>query len=370
MQNNDIARFCNYLREKLPTWKDLTNDEIDFHLFSSITNKVYKVTAKKEGCEHSPLILRHFCGLEGIVDKEKEIKVFAEMSKTGFGPQCYAHDDDIRLEEFIPSRCIKPHEYKEKLMRRKLARTMAAIHKLEVPNVDRTTLFELILEDKPYFQTYVDKCDKDIYSPEEKKLVEQVRDLVSQEERDFIKEILPREDVSFSHNDLLQGNVLISDGKEDVIFIDYEYASYNFRGYDIGNTFREATFDYGYPETPYFKIVDENFPNDEELRDFMRYYIVFTDLKKEEGERIGEDLLTNDEAMKTLLEKNYNAEELKKREDSLVRDTMIGVMMSAYYWAVWGLKMHKSVDVQFDYLTFVKALYDIYHSYKKNLFSK
>lgn len=43
--------------------------------------------------------------------------------------------------------------------------------------------------------------------------------------------------VVFCHNDLLLGNVINTPGQ--VMFIDYEYACYNYQAYDIGNHFAE-----------------------------------------------------------------------------------------------------------------------------------
>mmetsp|Transcript_38389 Transcript_38389/g.34191 ORF Transcript_38389/g.34191 Transcript_38389/m.34191 type:complete len:101 (+) Transcript_38389:671-973(+) len=94
--------------------------------------------------------------------------------------------------------------------------------------------------------------------------------------------VLPTDEPVFSHNDLLQGNVLIRKDDDGIILIDYEYAAYNFRGYDIGNMFRESLFDYNHPEPPYFKVYPEYYPSDEELKEFLRYYIVFSDLDHEE----------------------------------------------------------------------------------------
>jgi len=370
MESNDFPRFRDFLRTKLPSWKNLTDSDIEFFLFSSITNKVYKVTSKTEGVSPQVVILRNFCGKEGIVDKDKEIKVFNEMSKTGFGPKCYAQEGDIRLEEFIPSRTIHPHEYKEKTVRRKLARTLAAIHCLEVPEVERIGLFESILKDPRYFRMYDEKCEEDIYSPEEKKVIETLKKATSKEEQNFIDSILPKDDIVFSHNDLLQGNILISQEKEDTIFIDYEYASYNFRGYDIGNMFKEATFDYGVSQPPYFQIKDENFPNDEELRDFLRYYLVFVKMSLTEITEKGDEMIENEELVQEYLEKYFQPEALKERIEALVRETMIGVMLSYYYWLVWGVKMHKTVDIPFDYLEFSRLKYERYLGLKKKLFDQ
>jgi thiamine kinase-like enzyme len=355
---------------KLPTWKDLTDEDIEFHLFTSITNKVYKVTAKKDDISPKTIILRNFCSQEGIVDKAKEAKVFAEMSRGGFGPKCYGHEGDIRLEEFIPSRTIQPHEYRQRLMRRKLARTMAAIHKLEVPNVDRKTLFEVTLDDPKFYKQFDDKCDQeDLYTPQEKEIIRELRMVSSLEEQKYVRDILPLDDIVFSHNDLLQGNVLITEGKENVMFIDYEYASYNFRGYDIGNMYKEATFDYHYTQTPYFQVLDCNFPEEEELKDFLRYYIAFSDMEDAELKEKSDGLIENDEAMKEYLIKKYDPKDLKRRENALYRNTKIGVMLSHYYWLIWAVKMHKTSDSPFNYLEFARVKVGYYQKLKVEIAS-
>lgn len=43
----------------------------------------------------------------------------------------------------------------------------------------------------------------------------------------------------FCHNDLLLGNVIYTEALNKVTFIDYEYAEYNYQGFDIGNHFTE-----------------------------------------------------------------------------------------------------------------------------------
>lgn len=45
--------------------------------------------------------------------------------------------------------------------------------------------------------------------------------------------------VVFCHNDLLLANVIYNAEKYSVTFIDYEYSSYNFQAFDIGNHFSE-----------------------------------------------------------------------------------------------------------------------------------
>lgn len=57
----------------------------------------------------------------------------------------------------------------------------------------------------------------------------QLKDVISQIESPVV----------FAHNDLLLGNILYNDCDNRVIFIDYEYADYNYQAYDIGNHFAE-----------------------------------------------------------------------------------------------------------------------------------
>ena len=44
--------------------------------------------------------------------------------------------------------------------------------------------------------------------------------------------------IVFGHNDLLGANIL-EDMAGRVVFIDFEYGEYNYRGFDIGNHFCE-----------------------------------------------------------------------------------------------------------------------------------
>lgn len=45
----------------------------------------------------------------------------------------------------------------------------------------------------------------------------------------------PNFPVVFCHNDVQALNILFNGSKDKVYFIDFEYASYNYRGWDIGN---------------------------------------------------------------------------------------------------------------------------------------
>lgn len=60
--------------------------------------------------------------------------------------------------------------------------------------------------------------------------------------------------VVFSHNDMQEGNILLrqSSQKPELVVIDFEYCSYNYRGFDVANHFLEWQFDYTAPKYPFF----------------------------------------------------------------------------------------------------------------------
>jgi len=60
--------------------------------------------------------------------------------------------------------------------------------------------------------------------------------------------------VTFCHNDMQEGNILLLQNtrKPKLVLIDFEYCSYNYRGFDIANHFAEWQYDYTASEYPFF----------------------------------------------------------------------------------------------------------------------
>jgi len=53
--------------------------------------------------------------------------------------------------------------------------------------------------------------------------------------------------------------------------------------------------------------------------------------------------------------------------DKLFRETKIGVMLSYYYWMVWGIKMCKTPDSDFDYIEFSFIKFNSYQKLKEEI---
>lgn len=81
-----------------------------------------------------------------------------------------------------------------------------------------------------------------------------------------------RSPVVFCHNDLQEGNILLKEsepGCRSLCLIDYEYCSYNYRGFDIANHFIEWIYDYTNPVYPYYSVNKEQFPTKDQQ---VKYY--------------------------------------------------------------------------------------------------
>ncbi len=76
--------------------------------------------------------------------------------------------------------------------------------------------------------------------------------------------------VVFCHNDLQVGNILKT---ADLMLIDYEFAGYTNRGFDIGNHFIERMFNNHCAVYPYFSYDFGRYPTRDEQVDFVSAYI-------------------------------------------------------------------------------------------------
>lgn len=72
--------------------------------------------------------------------------------------------------------------------------------------------------------------------------------------------------IVFCHNDMQEGNILLRQNtrKRELVIIDFEYCSYNYRGFDLANHFVEWQYDYTAEEYPFFHERKGAGPTDEQ----------------------------------------------------------------------------------------------------------
>lgn len=150
--------------------------------------------------------------------------------------------------------------------------------------------------------------------------------------------------VVFCHNDLLAANIMYDDETNDLCFIDYEYGSYNFRGYDIGNHFCERSINYNIEEYPHFKINPSDYPSQEEQREFLYSYL--TEYYKQKG--IDTEVTENDVR-------------------NLIIEANIFTLASHFLWSCWSIIQASSSDIDFGYLEFATERMADYYRRKQGI---
>ena len=113
--------------------------------------------------------------------------------------------------------------------------------------------------------------------------------------------------IAFTHNDLINGNLMEVEG--EVRLIDFEYGFYAHSAHDIGNHFLEWTINYEFPEPPLYEIRHEDYPSEAQQRRFVRSYLT----ARGEG-------AVSDAAV-----------------EAFVAESKLFTMASHFMWACWGL---------------------------------
>jgi ethanolamine kinase len=120
--------------------------------------------------------------------------------------------------------------------------------------------------------------------------------------------------IVFSHNDLLASNIIYDKNQDSVLFIDYEYSSYNYRGFDIGNHFCEfAGFECNWSRYPSRKLQWK----------WLRNYL---------SSFLHTDIISDDEITKLYIEVNQFS------------------LAAHLYWGIWALVQAHYSDIKFDYM--------------------
>ncbi|XP_045342076.1 choline kinase alpha isoform X13 [Leopardus geoffroyi] len=156
--------------------------------------------------------------------------------------------------------------------------------------------------------------------------------------------------VVFCHNDCQEGNILMLEGRENsekqkLMLIDFEYSSYNYRGFDIGNHFCEWMYDYNYEKYPFFRANILKYPTKRQQLHFISNYLAafqneFENLSNEEKCIIEEEML---------LEVNRFA------------------LASHFFWGLWSIVQAKISSIEFGYMDYAQARFDAYFDQKRKL---
>ncbi|XP_059637985.1 probable ethanolamine kinase [Cornus florida] len=318
-------RIIELCKDLFKQWSNLDNSHFSLDTISGgITNLLLKVSIREENGNTVNMTLRLYGpNTEYVIDRERELQAIGYLSAAGFGAKLLGVFGNGMVQSFINARTLTPLDMRKPKLAAEIAKQLRKFHQVEVPGSKEPQLWNEIFkffkkasglkfDDNENQRKYETVSFKEVHTE-----VMELKELTS----------LLNAPVVFAHNDLLSGNLMLNDDEEKLYFIDFEYGSYNYRGFDIGNHFNEyAGYDCDY----------SLYPNKDEQYHFFRHY-----LEPEKPNEVSE-----------------------KDLEALYVETNTFMLASHLYWALWALIQAKMSPIDFDYLSYFFLRYNEYKKQK------
>ncbi|XP_076919188.1 putative ethanolamine kinase [Bidens hawaiensis] len=324
-------RLVELFKDLFKHWSNL--DESHFiaeKLSGGITNKLYKVSVEEENGNTVHVTVRIYGpNTEYVINRDRELKAIVHLSAAGFGPKLLGTFENGMVQSFIHARTLDTSDMRKPKLAAEIAKQLKSFHQVDIPGSKEPQLWNDIFKffKKASNLTFDDRQKQNMYK--------KISFAEVETEIKNLKELTVHLNapVVFAHNDLLSGNLMLNDDEEKLYFIDFEYGSYSYRGFDIGNHFNEyAGFECDYTL----------YPSKDEQYHFFRHY-----LNPEKPDKV----LDND-------------------LEALYVETTCYMLASHLYWALWALIQAKMSDIEeFDYLEYFFPRYNEYKRRKDECFS-
>lgn len=304
-----IEGSVSVLKLVRPDWD---RDNIKFKIFTDgITNKLV-------GCFHDKnpddVILVRVYGhkTDMLIDRLAETRNIQLLHAAGYAPRIYATFQNGLAYEYVPGVILTVETCRSPEIYPLVATMMANIHKLDCgQNIPREPAgWKKVVQFLSIIPTSFSDAQKQARFvstiPSKENLQNEFHWLQSELEK-------LKSPVVFCHNDLLLANVIYNAEKYSVTFIDYEYSSYNFQAFDIGNHFSEFA---GVEDLDFTR-----YPSSEFQKKWLKVYL-----------------------------EAYSGHALKKDIDCLYVQVNKFSLLSHFLWALWSLIQAEHSNINFDFL--------------------
>lgn len=319
------AQVRDVCRTLIKRWSGLNNSHFKVERVSGgITNLLLKVSVKNEHEEDAPVTVRVFGpNTDVVIDRERELQAICYLSAAGFGAKLLGIFANGMVQSFIDACTLTPTDMSKPKLAAEIARELRKFHEMEIPGSKDPQLWSDIFKflDKASSLRFEDAAKQAKYTSIS---FDELR-----EEAMSLKAFTDclNAPIVFAHNDLLSGNLMRSEKEEKLYLIDFEYGSYNFRGYDIANHFNEyAGFECDY----------SLYPDKDSQYHFFRHY-----LSPDNPELASESEL-----------------------EAVYVETNCYALASHLYWACWAIVQAKYSPIEFDYLEYYFLRYNEYKKQK------
>ncbi|CAF3526428.1 unnamed protein product [Adineta steineri] len=283
--------------------------------------------------------------------------VCALLSERKIGPYVHGIFPEGRIEDFIEAESLNPSDLNNEDISRKLGGLLGELHQTDMPLAKEPVWFsrtiEQYLSDLP---TYIDK----LRTEHDREIFKEIQSVCNfKEEFEQLKNLLSTIDspVCFTHNDFHAGNILrLKSQPDNYTVIDFEYCSYNYRGYDIGNYFSELMFDYkSATEWPFFNVDFTLYPNENQQMIFITSYIDSSIQSRNKNNSSPNAMMNGSNS------NEIDGSDRNELARQIMKEANYFALASHFFWTLWALNMAASTTIKFGYMEFARARLTAYH---------
>ncbi|KAG0050954.1 hypothetical protein BGZ83_004247 [Gryganskiella cystojenkinii] len=245
----------------------------------AMTNCIYLVSGPSREGETLPrkILLRVYgIGLESLFSREKELHWLQNLSTMDIGPSLMGIFKNGRFEQYVESTTLTKEDLRDPRTSRHIAHRLCELHNIvnvfPPPEGTIPQSQENIAKWIPLAKAAIDKIIAK--NPSKKADLEELDfDRLLVEIDEVHRELLAvHSPLVFAHNDTQYGNILrTTDEDGELVVIDFEYAGYNTRAFDIANHFCEWTADY-HSDRPSI-LHPDRYPTRTEQLNFLEAYM-------------------------------------------------------------------------------------------------
>ncbi|KAI7892954.1 kinase-like domain-containing protein [Mucor mucedo] len=256
-------------------------------------------------------------GCDQILDRQNELNWLSRLSHLNIGPKMLGIFGNGRFEEYLPSTTLTKDDLREPAVSKQIATRLFQLHSivdLYPPNLssDKLQVWQNI--DQWYSALSTELIHNLKNNPAWKEQIDKDLCLVQlRNEIDLCKILLSKNPspTVFAHNDTQYGNILKMNDTNELVVIDFEYAGYNPRGFDLVNHFCEWMYDYHSSKNPATMHYDA-YPTQRQQISFLTSYSL-------------------------------------DHVDTLLKEVDDWKMACHLFWALWGLVQASQSQIDFDY---------------------
>ncbi|KAG8224240.1 hypothetical protein J437_LFUL001619 [Ladona fulva] len=297
-----------------------------------------------------------------------ESVIFTLLSERKLGPRLHGVFPGGRLEEYIPAKPLKTMQMSDPKLSVMIAEKMALIHSMNVP-ISKEPRWLWDTMHRWLMKVQQIKSDFESGNLALNQNIEAIQKIFSHnysEEMDWIRRQATKvsSPVVFCHNDLQEGNILLKEEDpsdirnqysssykhSNMVIIDFEYCSYNYRGFDIANHFCEWTYDYTLDDAPNFSSCPKAFPTREQQLLFIRSYL--------------QTLRKNKKHLQQA------ASGIEEEAEQILKEVQIFTMVSHLFWGLWSIVNAKVSQIPFGYWEYASERLDAYFKQKGQTISQ